>query len=273
MAEFRTLHVKIWQDEWFCNLRPDGKLLFMYLVTNRAASVAGIYKLPEKFIVFETGIRLARVQMLMAEFGAADKVYYQDGIVWVRNLRRYQTFDGKASENVNKRIAKDLAEIPDGALKERYQAFYAGEIDPAQPIGYPSDTPGIPPAEKDKETEQDTDKEKTTSGAAAPNVPPEVTQLIQVFEQASGISLQPAPKEKKNQPAYYKMFNKLWGNPLKEMFRIANGSAPDILRASVKHLRKDGITFASPNSVLKTFTSMAGERAAPAKAERFIDYN
>ena len=101
MADFRTLHVKIWQDEWFSELPPDGKLMFIYLVTNRAATLAGIYRLPQKFIAFETGITPKRVTELMAEFHAAGKVYSADGVIWVKRFRQYQTYDGKAPTQIN----------------------------------------------------------------------------------------------------------------------------------------------------------------------------
>jgi hypothetical protein len=173
MAEYRTLHTKIWQDEWFCELAPDAKLLFIYLVTNRAASVAGIYKLPEKFIIFESGVDPVRVRGLLAEFAAADKAYYQDGVVWVKNLRKYQTYDGRANDNVKKRIQKDIDEIPCCALKDRYMAYYAPADTPGIPMADPSDTHGIPAAETDTDTETETDTDAGKPAEAAGKAKPE----------------------------------------------------------------------------------------------------
>ncbi len=169
MAEFRTLHVKIWKDEWFCRLKPDSKLLFIYLVTNEAATLAGIYKLPEKFIMFESGIGAKRVSQIMTEFAQADKVHYQDGVVWVVNLRRYQTFDGRANDNVKKRIQKDIDDIPSGELKRRYLAYYAAETTHPIPMPNPSNTNGIPAADININNDNDINKDiNTSSGAGAP---------------------------------------------------------------------------------------------------------
>ena len=55
MADYRTIHSKIWDDDWFADLDSDGKTLWFYLITNRRASVAGIYVLPFRVIVAESG--------------------------------------------------------------------------------------------------------------------------------------------------------------------------------------------------------------------------
>lgn len=93
-------------------------------------------------------------------------------------------------------------------------------------------------------------------GADAPSDP--LKDLAQVFEQASGIKL-PTPTTAKGKDTV----GVRWWNPLRQMLKTANGSAPDILRAAVLKMRRDKLTFDSPASVIKVFTSLHGERAAP----------
>jgi hypothetical protein len=96
-----------------------------------------------------------------------------------------------------------------------------------------------------------------SSGADAPPPPPDpVKDLAAVFEQASGIKL-PQPTTEKAQ----RQVGALWWHPLKEMIRIANGQAPDILRRAIGQMRKDHLTVANPNSVSKVFASLYGEKA------------
>jgi hypothetical protein len=172
MAEYRTLHTKIWQDEWFCELEPDAKVLFIYLITNPSASVAGIYRKPIKFIAFESGLTSKRVETLLAQFRKDGKAYYEDGVIWIKKLRAYQTYQGTASDKVDKRIAKDLADIPDGRLKREYMAYQASANGSYIPYMDTIDRVSIVCRETDTDTDTDTDTETDTDdGAGAP--PPE----------------------------------------------------------------------------------------------------
>ena len=56
MAEFRSVKCAMWrEDDWFQGLKPDERLLFIYLFTNPSAPVAGIYRLPLRTMAFESG--------------------------------------------------------------------------------------------------------------------------------------------------------------------------------------------------------------------------
>lgn len=132
MANYRQIHVSIWKDEWFLDLSPHEKLLFIYLFSNESASLSGIYKLALRVICFETCLPTKKVLDALEKFANIDKVHYQDGIVWVKNLRKYN----RGSSKVDKRIENDLLEIPNCDLKEKYIAYY----DPDIPYPYPMDT-------------------------------------------------------------------------------------------------------------------------------------
>lgn len=188
MAEFRALHIKIWQDEWFSELEPDAKLLFVYLCTNRAVSICGMYRLAPKFISFETGIASKRVSTLMSKFQKDGKARYENGIVWVKNLRKYQTYDGKANEKVKKRIQTDIDDISDCQLKTEYLAYEKKQNRSGIPMQYPSDTHAIPMGERDTliPDTYDTlipDSESDTGGADAPKNHPTQHDLGLVVRQ------------------------------------------------------------------------------------------
>ena len=127
MAEFRNIHSKIWKDDWFTELAPDEKLVFIYLFSNERASVCGMYEMPIKFIAFETGISLDRVSEIMDTLSRAGKVLYEGGVVWVVNLPKYN--NSGSSPKIAVRAARDVEMIPDCNLKRRYLE--------AQKIPYP----------------------------------------------------------------------------------------------------------------------------------------
>jgi hypothetical protein len=167
MADFRQIHTRIWKDDWFTNLDQDAKLLFIYLFSNEQAEIGGVYELPIKYMAFESGLLQERIQYLLNQFEESKKVYYRNGWVWVVNLRKYNE---TGSPLVAKRIAKDLAILPDGELKAMYYAYYK------IPYKYPINTLSIPcfnnndsmhtPIEKICETETETESKGNTAAAS-----------------------------------------------------------------------------------------------------------
>jgi hypothetical protein len=146
MAEFRQVHTKMWKDEWFLDLEPPEKLLFIYLFSNELTSVAGIYKLPVRAIAFETGLDLSFVRDTLHRFERDGKIRYENGVMWVKNLRKYNE---TSSPKVATRIRRDLSLIPEGDLKAEYIAYYTKR-----------DTLSIPYSKSESETDTDTETEK-----------------------------------------------------------------------------------------------------------------
>lgn len=150
MANFRQIHVSIWKDPWFLDLEPDEKLLFIYLFSNESTSLAGIYEIAFKVICFETNLSGEFVSKTLDKFEKAEKVYYRDGIVWVKNLRKYNS---SRSDKVKTRIESDLESIPDCELKRLYIDYYGTDIG----YGYDIDTPSH---EEEEEEEDESEEEK-----------------------------------------------------------------------------------------------------------------
>jgi hypothetical protein len=176
-AELRSVQTRMWrEDEWFQSLPTDARLLFIYLFTNPSASVSGIYRLPLRTIEFESGIPGKRVKELLAEFSAANKVHFEDGVVWVVKMRENQ-IPGKVVGTVQTRIDKDVATIPDGRVKRAYLAKYTQGIEDAI---YPIDTLSIPVA-TDTETDTDTVTSRPTGISPSKPTPKPATTQQEMF--------------------------------------------------------------------------------------------
>lgn len=119
MAIYRQIHTQIWKDGWFLDLSPEEKLLFIYLFSNERTSVAGIYDISIKVIAFETDLDGKIIKAAFEKFAKAGKVFYEDGIVWVKNLRKYNATN---SIKVLERIRRDIEALPDCPIKKRYIA-------------------------------------------------------------------------------------------------------------------------------------------------------
>ena len=123
MAGFRQVHTKMWADNWFSNLPPEHKLLFVYLFTNERASISGIYELPLRLISFETGLDNDIVLDGFNTFSLEEKAFYDQGaaVVWVLNLRKYHE---TGSPKVQTKIMTDIAAVPDCKLFDSYLETY-----------------------------------------------------------------------------------------------------------------------------------------------------
>jgi hypothetical protein len=122
MANYRQLHCKMWSsDNWFINLNPAEKLLFIYLFSNESASMTGLYEIPVRIMSFETGLSRECVQDAIEVFTKADKIEYDfdSGVIWIKNMAKYQ-LQTNPNEHVRKRIEKDINTVPDCNLKKKY---------------------------------------------------------------------------------------------------------------------------------------------------------
>ncbi len=179
MAEYRQIHTSIWKDSWFLDLEPDEKLLFVYLFSNESTSVAGIYKIATKVIAFETGLGPAVVKSILERFAKAGKVLVEGEVIWVKNLRKY---NATRSPKVSQRIARDLEDIPDCAVKRAYLAFHdgiAGQGSDTVPIPYPELA-----SEQEQEHEHEQEQIESPADAAPDGAPLTFPQWQQALKDA-----------------------------------------------------------------------------------------
>lgn len=122
-------------------LEPLHKLFFIYLFTNERTSVSGIYELTKKIMVFESGLTENEINEAFKVFEAAEKAYYDDGVVWVVNFRKYHE---TKSPKLQAAILDDVLDVKDGKLRgmycEKYGIDTVSEIEQMSRKGYGIDT-------------------------------------------------------------------------------------------------------------------------------------
>lgn len=274
MANYRQIHVSIWKDEWFLDLDTDEKLLFIYLFSNESASLAGIYKIALKVICFETGLDAEFVTAALTKFARDGKVYYQDGYIWVVNMREYN----RGGETVYKRIVADVEALPNCELKRKYLEYYRQAISKESDTEQGIDTLPIPytqPIDREYEpvvklNEMKLNESKTlAAGAALPadpkaEDPPEATSkplkhperdaVIKHFLIKTGI---PAPK---TDNAHIKATQKRWWTPVDDILELVDcdvGKAEDLIDLALSRLKD--VTVTSPQSVIETIKAVYSE--------------
>ena len=159
MANYRQIHTQIWRDNWFLDLEPDEKLMFIYLFSNDSTNLAGLYEIHERVIQLETGLDKARIEEILKRFEREGKVHYQDGVVWMVNMKKYHS---NAGEKVQKNIDSMVMGIHDCELKQKYCIAngITTENTPCIPYPYPMDTLSYRKSKSKSKTEEEEKSEK-----------------------------------------------------------------------------------------------------------------
>lgn len=193
MANYRQIHTQIWRDNWFLELRPDEKLLFIYLFSNDNSNLAGIYEIHESIIALETGLRPARIREILVKLEASNKVHYGGGVVWIVNMRKYHS---NASEKVQKNIDAAIYDIQDGEIKNRYCIANGITLENTVsiPYGYHMDTLSHSKSKSKSKTEEE-EKEKTPEGGTVTSAQSQKISSITDHIQKTGLQLKPTDEQ------------------------------------------------------------------------------
>ena len=199
MADYRNIHTKIWTDEWFLDLTPDGKLLWIYLFSNKRACLSGLYDIPMRLIAFETGLDKATIERLLVQFRGGGKAFYEDGWMLVPNLMKYNA-NNIANPKILGNIRSDILSAPNIPIKRLWLQYFNTAIPPEHKqyamtetdIGY------TPIADRVSDTVSDTSRARAradqsdqsdqsdhlTKGAIAPPVPSTFEQWREGYRSA-----------------------------------------------------------------------------------------
>ncbi|MGE5483681.1 MAG: hypothetical protein ACM3X4_01545 [Ignavibacteriales bacterium] len=98
MAQYRQLHVRLWQDRKVQRLSPLARLLFIHAWSNSHRGELCLYELTRKTMSDETGIPIGELDVLIDELRQEELISYdaENEVIWVRNALRYQTVTPKS---------------------------------------------------------------------------------------------------------------------------------------------------------------------------------
>lgn len=184
MANYRSIHVKMWNDPVIESLQAHARYLFIYLITNTHRNEAALYSISLAKIAFETGLTPQQVEKSMAELNASGKVLYDPAgsTVWVVNAVRYQALN----PNCIKSIAIDIEHCSSRDLAQRFCDHYKGSPELAEVCNgflnrYPTVTQPLGKGLQTLQTETETGIE---TGGSAEGVPtPSAKTIAQQAEE------------------------------------------------------------------------------------------
>lgn len=115
----RSVDTKIFSDNWFTNLDPTERYLFLYFLLNDHTTLCGIYELPLRVMAFESGLDMTVLNTIIARFSKDRKVHYYEGWVYVVNYEKYQIMNsnmklnaGRSRDNVPVNVRLYLEALP-----------------------------------------------------------------------------------------------------------------------------------------------------------------
>ena len=129
MADYRQVHTKMWTDEWFLELEPESKLLWIYLFSNKRACLSGLYDIPMRVIMFEAGLSRDAIEHHLASYADAGKAFYEDGWILMPKLMRYNAHN-ITSPKIQGNLKNDVFAAPNIPLKRRWLDDYNSLIPP-----------------------------------------------------------------------------------------------------------------------------------------------
>ena len=104
----RILHTKIWHDNKFAEFSINGKLLFLFLISNEYVGLTGVYEISDRMISFYTGLTVDQITEAKKEFG--DSFIFDDGWVVIKNHNKYNNYLSNSLQK--KAYMKEYSRLP-----------------------------------------------------------------------------------------------------------------------------------------------------------------
>lgn len=172
MAEYRTIRMAFWNDPFVEELEAGEKLLYLYLFTCPHTNNLGVLEVSRRKIAFETGLDVATVNAGLEKLEKAGKIVTDAAFILLTRFIRHQT---TTSPKIAQALKGMLAGVSSGKLRHALCLGYPSIFDAPASSGYPIhtvsigyhnhtdtvsipyrdhiDTVGIPPAEEEREEE------------------------------------------------------------------------------------------------------------------------
>ena len=123
MPKYQPVYSQIWKDDCFQELSTNGKLLFVYLITNESINNSGIYHVTTKTISHETGLSEKVISKLLTD-GSVKNVTYDDKNSYVFIHKRKQYSPGGNPKLVTSGINREYQLSRHCFLWEMFNSLY-----------------------------------------------------------------------------------------------------------------------------------------------------
>jgi len=98
----------MWNDEWFYDLSPNQKLVWVFLLTNPRNNIAGVYQMNPRWAAGLIGISADEYSLCIAYFEESKKIIKHGDWIILVNFSRHQSNNPKVEAGV----LRILGELP-----------------------------------------------------------------------------------------------------------------------------------------------------------------
>ncbi|MBR8535434.1 hypothetical protein KDU71_07665 [Carboxylicivirga sediminis] len=123
MNERRSINTRIWTDEWFEDLKPLEKLVWIYLLSNLNTNLIGIYEISVKRIAFDTGLDKNEAQHISDKFHQEKKAFFYHGHVIIPNWIKNQSMNANMLKHARKLYNNLTPAIHDFLKRIGFESF------------------------------------------------------------------------------------------------------------------------------------------------------
>lgn len=121
MAKTADVLQAIWADPWFVGLPADGKLIFLWAVTNEHSNLAGVYVVAEETIRHETKLTGPRLTKALETVHPKMGYMHDSGTVCVPSRPKHVR---SKTPQIAKSIARAVSECPHSEIQSHYLKRY-----------------------------------------------------------------------------------------------------------------------------------------------------
>jgi hypothetical protein len=111
---------------WVQSVDPSEKLLYLYLLTNTLTNIAGVYKIENRRISFDTGFTEEAVKYILEKFEKAGKVYRIGEYIAIPAWPKHQKWEEKIK--IKEGIISILQEIPKDIFAALSEVNYSFDL-------------------------------------------------------------------------------------------------------------------------------------------------
>lgn len=123
MAKTADVLQAIWADPWFVALPSDGKLLFIWAITNEHSNLAGLYVVAEETIRHETKLSTPRLDKALEIVHPKMGYRRESGTVCVPSRPKHVR---SKTEQIAKSIVQAIKDCQHPEIQSHYLARYGG---------------------------------------------------------------------------------------------------------------------------------------------------
>lgn len=107
----RILYTKIYKDEFFADLTPSEKFLFIYYLTNEKVNIIHCYEITDREVTFDTGIDRDKIGVFKEKLQKSGRMLFFQSYVYLRNASKYENYTGEKNEHAKEDLVKQMSPL------------------------------------------------------------------------------------------------------------------------------------------------------------------